>query len=226
MNVKCVSLLSHHRNGGKVKRSRPRSSVFFSTSDKCAVPRRRQSVRYGTVLYTGTSHRSPLVATRNNSLPHSGAQTQRECTAQPVLPRMSMRPDSHESASINNGSSERILKHKRRYCRAVGCTRIVKSQGLCQRHGAKPKECKVESCKKQAQGNFAGMCSKYERLEIFVQCVEAHLLNLRLNLWWLSLQSPIIRSSILLLRPTYRVPGCAFRAANQFTIAACLRSPK
>jgi hypothetical protein len=52
-----------------------------------------------------------------------------------------------------------LLKHKRRYCRAEGCDRIVKSQGLCQRHGAKPKICLVNGCTKQAQGNFDGMCS-------------------------------------------------------------------
>lgn len=48
------------------------------------------------------------------------------------------------------------LKHKRRYCRIEGCERIVKSQGLCQRHGAKPRLCKVQGCEKQAQGNFDG----------------------------------------------------------------------
>jgi hypothetical protein len=54
----------------------------------------------------------------------------------------------------------RQVKHKRRYCRYPSCTRIVKSQGLCQRHGAKPRSCRVEGCTKQAQGNFDGMCSK------------------------------------------------------------------
>lgn len=53
------------------------------------------------------------------------------------------------------------LKHKRRFCRAKGCTRIVKSQGLCQRHGAKPKFCKVAGCEKQAQGNFDRMCKAH-----------------------------------------------------------------
>ncbi|KAL3929644.1 MAG: hypothetical protein SGBAC_012121 [Bacillariaceae sp.] len=58
-------------------------------------------------------------------------------------------------------SELKILKHKRRFCRAEGCTRIVKSQGLCQRHGAKPKTCKVEGCEKQAQGNFDRMCKAH-----------------------------------------------------------------
>jgi len=48
------------------------------------------------------------------------------------------------------------VKHKRRFCRIEGCERIVKSQGLCQRHGAKPRLCKVVNCGKQAQGNFDG----------------------------------------------------------------------
>lgn len=53
------------------------------------------------------------------------------------------------------------LKHKRRFCSVEGCGRIVKSQGLCQRHGAKPKTCKVEGCTKQAQGNFDKMCKAH-----------------------------------------------------------------
>lgn len=54
-------------------------------------------------------------------------------------------------------------KHKRRFCRIEGCDRIVKSQGLCQRHGAKPCKCKVPGCGKQAQGNFGGMCKAHFR---------------------------------------------------------------
>jgi hypothetical protein len=57
--------------------------------------------------------------------------------------------------------ADKLLKHKRRYCRAVGCTKIVKSQGLCQRHGAKPRKCQAEGCEKQAQGNFDGMCKSH-----------------------------------------------------------------
>uniref|UniRef100_A0A7S3PDD9 Uncharacterized protein n=1 Tax=Amphora coffeiformis TaxID=265554 RepID=A0A7S3PDD9_9STRA len=54
-------------------------------------------------------------------------------------------------------------KHKRRFCKVEGCERIVKSQGLCQRHGAKPCKCKVPGCGKQAQGNFAKMCKAHFR---------------------------------------------------------------
>mmetsp|Transcript_33349 Transcript_33349/g.37929 ORF Transcript_33349/g.37929 Transcript_33349/m.37929 type:complete len:390 (-) Transcript_33349:100-1269(-) len=56
------------------------------------------------------------------------------------------------------------VKHKRRYCRVEGCSKIVKSQGLCQRHGAKTRLCKIEGCTKQAQGNFDGMCKLHFKI--------------------------------------------------------------
>ncbi|CAJ1938591.1 unnamed protein product [Cylindrotheca closterium] len=61
----------------------------------------------------------------------------------------------------STASDPKYLKHKRRYCRIEGCARIVKSQGLCQRHGAKPRKCKVDGCEKQAQGNFDRMCKSH-----------------------------------------------------------------
>lgn len=67
------------------------------------------------------------------------------------------------------------VKHKRRYCRIEGCTKIVKSQGLCQRHGAKTRLCKIEGCTKQAQGNFDGMCKlhfKITKTQIMMKPVE------------------------------------------------------
>jgi hypothetical protein len=70
---------------------------------------------------------------------------------------MAPRPKFAAAAS----GDPKFLKHKRRYCRSEGCTRIVKSQGLCQRHGAKPRKCKVEGCEKQAQGNFDRMCKSH-----------------------------------------------------------------
>jgi hypothetical protein len=68
---------------------------------------------------------------------------------------------SDDSLLFVNNSSEIFLKHKRRFCRTEGCNRIVKSQGLCQRHGAKPKTCKIDGCDKQAQGNFDKMCKSH-----------------------------------------------------------------
>ena len=60
------------------------------------------------------------------------------------------------SAAEKLGAHGAKVKHKRRFCRVEGCEKIVKSQGLCQRHGAKPRLCKVKDCTKQAQGNFDG----------------------------------------------------------------------
>ena len=44
-----------------------------------------------------------------------------------------------------------ILAKKRRLCRYPGCTKVIKSQGHCQRHGARAKRCKMDGCDKQAQ---------------------------------------------------------------------------
>jgi hypothetical protein len=59
----------------------------------------------------------------------------------------------------------KLVKHKRRYCGVPGCNSIVKSQGVCQRHGAKPRKCRVETCAKQAQGNFGGMCKVHYKAQ-------------------------------------------------------------
>jgi hypothetical protein len=47
---------------------------------------------------------------------------------------------------------------KKRLCRFPGCTKVIKSQGHCQRHGAKAKRCKVDGCNKQAQGTHGTLC--------------------------------------------------------------------
>jgi hypothetical protein len=44
-----------------------------------------------------------------------------------------------------------VQPKKRRLCRYPGCTKVIKSQGHCQRHGARAKRCKVDGCDKQAQ---------------------------------------------------------------------------
>lgn len=50
---------------------------------------------------------------------------------------------------------------KRRLCRFPGCNRVIKSQGHCQRHGARAKRCRMEGCDKQAQGTHDGMCKRH-----------------------------------------------------------------
>ena len=72
------------------------------------------------------------------------------------------------SSAEKLGAHGAKVKHKRRFCKVEGCERIVKSQGLCQRHGAKPRLCKVKDCTKQAQGNFDG---KYWVVANLVDCL-------------------------------------------------------
>jgi hypothetical protein len=50
----------------------------------------------------------------------------------------------------DDGYDESVPK-KRRLCRHPGCSKVIKSQGHCQRHGAKAKRCKIDGCDKQAQ---------------------------------------------------------------------------
>lgn len=84
---------------------------------------------------------------------------------------LSISSDSFCSIAYNNNN--RILHantsgRQRRCCRIVGCKRVIKSQGLCQKHGAKIRHCKILGCWKQAQGSFDGMCSKLSLLKGFI----------------------------------------------------------
>lgn len=71
---------------------------------------------------------------------------------------------SHVEAAAA-ASTLRQVKHKRRYCRVPGCTKIVKSQGLCQSHGAKPRKCKVDGCQKQAQVSLLPLLFRESQLQ-------------------------------------------------------------
>lgn len=61
----------------------------------------------------------------------------------------------------DSGNTSNTAKKKRRTCKIAGCHRVVKAQGLCQRHGARTKLCRSGGCQKQAQGGSDGYCSKY-----------------------------------------------------------------
>ena len=83
-------------------------------------------------------------------------------------PNTRMRTRSSPSAAAAVGSSEggsvgEEKTKKRRTCKFPGCTSTVKSQGHCQRHGAKPKRCKFSNCPAQAQGSHKGYCKKHWR---------------------------------------------------------------
>lgn len=78
-----------------------------------------------------------------------------------------------KNSAIGSGKfSTGTLNKLRRLCQVEGCTRVVKSQGLCQRHGAKTILCKVPGCTKQAQGGFGRMCSKcFNEIAFLFVCV-------------------------------------------------------
>ncbi|KAG7370174.1 hypothetical protein IV203_027920 [Nitzschia inconspicua] len=66
-------------------------------------------------------------------------------------------------AAAQVGADNAQPGRKKRLCRFPGCDKVIKSQGHCQRHGAKAKRCKVEGCDKQAQGTHEGMCKRHWR---------------------------------------------------------------
>jgi len=72
------------------------------------------------------------------------------------------------SPGVSNSDSDPATTNakqgKKRLCRFPGCTRVIKSQGHCQRHGARAKRCRVEGCDKQAQGTHDGMCKRHWKL--------------------------------------------------------------
>ena len=54
---------------------------------------------------------------------------------------------------------------RKRLCRFPGCERVIKSQGHCQRHGARAKRCRYPGgCERQAQGTHEGMCKRHWRI--------------------------------------------------------------
>jgi hypothetical protein len=78
---------------------------------------------------------------------------------------------SGEGVGNENENDNSATPKKKRLCRYPDCTRVIKSQGHCQRHGAKAKRCKVEGCDKQAQGTHDGMCKRHWKTIHFPQQV-------------------------------------------------------
>jgi len=60
------------------------------------------------------------------------------------------------TSSLQSDVAADAMAKKKRLCRYPGCSKVIKSQGHCQRHGAKAKRCKIEGCDKQAQGTHDG----------------------------------------------------------------------
>jgi hypothetical protein len=73
--------------------------------------------------------------------------------------------EEEEEEPLIDGAVEGEAKRKRT-CRHPGCTKVIKSQGHCQRHGAKAKRCRVDGCDKQAQGTHEGMCKRHFKVRV------------------------------------------------------------
>jgi hypothetical protein len=80
-----------------------------------------------------------------------------------MSPDMSMMttPGSMPTPGMGLNTPGAAGEKRKRQCRFPGCTKTIKSQGHCQKHGARAKRCKVASCEKQAQGTHQGMCKRH-----------------------------------------------------------------
>ena len=104
-----------------------------------------------------TKAREASTTASNGLIPPPTTKTTKAMVASEHRPN----EDERSSNTVPPQTKAESIKHKRRFCRVEGCTRVIKAQGVCQRHGAKPSVCKVEGCTKQAQGSFNGMCKKH-----------------------------------------------------------------
>jgi hypothetical protein len=81
--------------------------------------------------------------------------------------------EEDDEARIDDADADNIKRNyvssNKRTCRHPGCTKVIKSQGHCQRHGAKAKRCRVDGCDKQAQGTHEGMCKRHFKVHCLLR---------------------------------------------------------
>ena len=83
--------------------------------------------------------------------------------AAPELPALS--DIQHNTPTVaGKADAKKPVAKKKRICKFPGCTKTVKAQGHCQRHGAKTKRCKVPDCTSQAQGSHEGELTKVSHI--------------------------------------------------------------
>ena len=114
-------------------------------------------------LYMSTSAPAPPPVSETNGTSNSEANQNYKTSPSPET--------AAEDSSYAQGqpqqqhSPQDSTTRKRRICLFPGCTKVVKSQGHCQAHGAKTKRCSVEGCDKQAQTTHDGMCKRHWKLK-------------------------------------------------------------
>ena len=92
---------------------------------------------------------------------HGGEGVVEENNVYPPAPEL-LPPalSEHPSVAGKAEAKKPAAAKKKRICKFPGCTKTVKAQGHCQRHGAKTKRCKVPDCTSQAQGSHDGTFDK------------------------------------------------------------------
>ena len=93
---------------------------------------------------------------------HGGEGVVEENNVYPPAPEL-LPPalSEHYSPTVaGKADAKKPVAKKKRICKFPGCTKTVKAQGHCQRHGAKTKRCKVPDCTSQAQGSHDGTFDK------------------------------------------------------------------
>ena len=92
---------------------------------------------------------------------HGGEGVVEENNVYPPAPEL-LPPalSEHPSVAGKAEAKKPAAAKKKRICKFPGCTKTVKAQGHCQRHGAKTKRCKVPDCTSQAQGSHDGELTK------------------------------------------------------------------
>ena len=93
---------------------------------------------------------------------HGGEGVVEENNVYPPAPEL-LPPalSEHYSPTVaGKADAKKPVAKKKRICKFPGCTKTVKAQGHCQRHGAKTKRCKVPDCTSQAQGSHDGELTK------------------------------------------------------------------
>lgn len=92
-----------------------------------------ESDLYGVRAYGSSRyHEQPSISGHEVAQAASSAPTEPTCYP----------TNSNRTPAADN--EEPTLMKPKRFCRAPGCIRVIKSQGHCQRHGAKVKRCRVE----------------------------------------------------------------------------------
>jgi hypothetical protein len=92
----------------------------------------------------------------------STTTTATTATTGPLTTPHTAAAEARTNVSIHPNNSN--TNSKKRWCRFPGCDRVIKSQGHCQRHGARAKRCRMAGCEKQAQGTHDGMCKRHWKI--------------------------------------------------------------